>query len=80
MNTDIRKLLEGVSNGTLSIEDALLKLKAASMSRSWASSSACPGSAGAMRRRSVGLSWLTAGAPWSSSRYRPWWSRGTCRP
>lgn len=28
MNTDIRKLLEGVSNGTLSIEDALLKLKA----------------------------------------------------
>ncbi|SHI45905.1 nickel pincer cofactor biosynthesis protein LarB [Lutispora thermophila] len=27
MNTDIRKLLEGVSDGTVSIDDALLKLK-----------------------------------------------------
>ncbi len=27
MNTDIRKLLEGVSNGSVSVDDALLKLK-----------------------------------------------------
>ena len=27
MNTDIRKLLEAVSSGTVSVDDALLKLK-----------------------------------------------------
>ena len=27
MNTDIRRLLEGVSDGSVSIDDALLKLK-----------------------------------------------------